>query len=183
MRVKDILKISCTFLDKDDLADKIITGETLLEDEEKMVEELIDCLNLVNEEISTEVLPIVKVEKIRTENFKIPFSAFSFAPVSILAVKDCNGRTVRHKVFADYVVALGGEVEVWYSVRPELLSADSNVNSTLPERVFAYGVAREFYIKKGFYNDAEVWDGRFKNSLEMLSNKKSSFQMAGRRWQ
>lgn len=182
MRVIDILKLSLKFLDKEDLATKLADGETLDESEEGLVVELENSFNLIHQEISSLAVPIVKVEKLKTENFKIPFTQFSFSPTAILAVKDGYGRGVKYKVFADYLVALAGDVEVWYSVCPEVLSSQDEFSSILPERVFAYGIAREFFIKKGLYSDAQVWEERFKSSLELLSPKKSSVRIAGRRW-
>lgn len=181
MLVKDIIILTCELLDKKDLADKLIAGE-LEGEESKEISNLENCFNLVHEEISTELLPIVKIEKIKTQNLKVEFSQLSSVPVSILAVKDSCGRAVRHKVLNDGIIAFSNEVEVWYSAKPESATIDSEISSTLPERVYAYGLAREYYIKKSLYKDAEVWEERFKNSIEMLSPKKSGRRVPRRRW-
>ena len=181
MLVKDIIKLTCKLLDKNQLAEKI-DSDNLGEEELKEVENLVNSFNLIHDEISTELLPIVKIEKIKTQNLKISFSQLSNQPVSILAVKDSCGRTVRHKVLNDSIIAFANEVEIWYSCKPETLSINAEISSTLPERVYAYGVAREFYINKSLYSDAEVWEERFKNSIEMLSPKKSGRRVPRRRW-
>lgn len=181
MLVKDILKLACEFLDNSSLAEKVTAGDKT-EDEAKEIANLEKCFNLVREEIATEILPIIKIDRLKTQNLKISFEEFSFAPVSILAVKDCNGRTVKHRILDDSIIVFANEVEVWYSTKPEVLTAEDEFASTLPERVYAYGVAREYYIKKALYKDAEVWEERFKNSIEMLDRKKSGVTIPRRRW-
>lgn len=181
MLVKDIIKLACEFMDKAELAEKMEVSQ-LDEDETKLINELLRCFNLIREEISTEILPIVKVDKLKTQNLKIDFSDFSFEPVCIMAVKDSYGRNVRHRVLENSLIAFASEVEVWYSIKPEILQITDDFSSTLPERVFAYGIVREYYIKKALYKDAEVWEERFKNSIEMLSPKKAGRIILRRRW-
>lgn len=182
MFVKEVIKIACEFLDKKDLADKIALGEKLSADEEKEVEAMISNFNLVREEVACEILPIVKCEKFKTKNLKVCFEDFSVYPVSILAVKDASGRKVRNRVLDDGIVAFANEIEVWYTARPEILTIDDEFSCSLPERVYAYGVAREYFIKKALYKDASVWEERFKNSLEMLDRNKQSRMVPRRRW-
>ena len=182
MLVKDIIKTACEFLDNRDLAKKLSVSDDLSENENEIVEELVDCFNLINEEISTEILPIVKIDRVKSSNLKIAFSQLSSYPVSILAVKDCYGRDIKHRVLKDCLIAFANEVDIWYTACPEKLTFGQELSSTLPERVFAYGVAREYYIKKALYKDAEVWEVRFKNSIEMLATKKSGRTIARRRW-
>lgn len=182
MLVKDILIYSCQFLDMGELADKLSQNAVLNEEEEKQVANLEKAFNLVREEISTELLPSIKAETVKTKNLKVLFSELSSFPVSIIAVKDNLGRNVRHRVMGDYLIAYANEVEIWYVAKPEILTKDDEFSSTLPERIYAYGVARESYIQKALYKDAEIWEERFKNSIEMLQPKKSGRKIAGRRW-
>ena len=182
MLVKDIIKLACEFIDKKQLALKIETSADLNEEEIKEVDEIVKCFNLVREEIATEIYPIVKIDRVKTHNLKVAFSQLEFAPISILTVKDNAGRNVRHRILDEGIVAFASEVEVWYSTKPEILSVDEEFSSTLPERVYAYGVAREYYIKNALYNDAEIWEERFKNSIEMLAPKKSGRILPRRRW-
>lgn len=182
MLVKDIIKLSCELLDMREVALKLENNEVLTEEENTEINELVKCFNLVREEIATEVLPIVKIDSVKTENLKVDFNKLASYPVSIIAVKDIYGRTVRHRVMEGYLIAFANEVEIWYSIKPEVLTLDSEFSSTLPERVYAYGVAREQYIKKSLYKDAEVWENRFKNSLEILEKRKTGVTIPRRRW-
>ena len=181
MLVKDIINLACQFLDKAEFANKLKLSEELSQEEGQQLNELVQCFNLVREELYTEILPIVKIDRLKTQNLKVPFVDFSFMPVSILAVKDGSGRHVRHKVNNDGVVAFANEVEIWYTIKPDTLAIDDEFSSTIPERIYAYGLVREFYIRKALYNDAEIWEDRYKNSIDMLTSKKSAF-IPRRRW-
>jgi len=182
MLVKDILKLTCEFLDNKDLALKLLNNESLSDDEQKIVDDMLVCLNLARDEVSTEILPVVKIDKLKTQNLKVLFDDFSSYPISIFAVKDSFGRSVRHRVLEDGLIAFANEIEVWYTTKPEKVELNDKFSSTLPERVYAYATAREYYIKKALYKDAEIWEERFKNSIELLDRKKSSITLPRRRW-
>ena len=183
MLVKDIIKLSCDFLDKSELAEKISSSSySLSEEESKEIASLEKCFNLVREEIALELLPSVKVDKVKSQNLKVPFTLLSSQPINIFAVKDLTGRTVKHRIMQDYIVVFANEVEIWYTSKPEKLAIKDKFSSILPERIYAYGVAREYYIKKSLYNDAKIWEERFKNSVEMLEPKKSGRSLPRRRW-
>ena len=117
-----------------------------------------------------------------TTDFKLNFTQFSSQPIKIISVRDTFGRPVRFKVFDSYLMALAGNVEVEYTTMPEKMDIDDEFSSSLPERVYAYGIAREFCFLQSLFDDADVWDDRFKNTLEVLLQRKSELRMPGRRW-
>jgi hypothetical protein len=184
MRVKDIVLKACDFIGNEELPEILQSGETdgLSEEQSEELSTLIKCFNLVRNEVATEYKNIVKIEKFTTENGKVDFDKFSFGVVDILAVKDKVGDDVKFKVFDDYLTANATEIEVYYSSSPKELTIDDEFTSNLPERVFAYGVAKEYYFLQNLYDDAEVWNGRFKNSLQSLLKKKSETVISRRRW-
>ena len=75
------------------------------------------------------------------------------------------------------------KVFITYSVLPVDLELNSEeVSSVLSERVYAYGVAREYYIMQSLTDEAEIWEERFKASLKSLYRRKSNTFMPSRRW-
>ena len=180
MKVKDIVKLACDFLGNSDLATAI--DGALTDEQSAQVDNLVKCFNLVNSEIAGEYLPILKAESLKTTDFKLNFTQFSSQPNKIISVRDTFGRPVRFKVFDSYLKALAGNVEVEYTTMPEKMDIDDEFSSSLPERVYAYGIAREFCFLQSLFDDADVWDDRFKNTLEVLLQRKSELRMPGRRW-
>lgn len=181
MQVKDIIKLACSFTDNEDLV-SAIDGNSLTSAQSLIVDHLVNCFNLVNNEIATEYIPYLKTETFQTSSFKVYFSSFTGNVNEIISVKDNKGRNVKYKIFSDYIVALASEIEVVYSIKPQALSLSSSFTSLIPERVFAYGVAREYYFLQTLFDDANVWENRFKDSLQVLARKKSEIVLPGRRW-
>ena len=180
MKVKDIVKLACDFLGNSSLANAL--DGTLTDEQSVEVGRLVKCFNLVNSEIAGEYLPILKAESLKTTDFKLNFSQFSSQPIKIISVRDNFCRPVRFKVFDGYLMALAGNVEVEYTTMPEEMDIDDEFSSSLPERVYAYGVAREYCFLQSLFDDADVWDDRFKNTLEALLQRKSEVRIPRRRW-
>ena len=76
----------------------------------------------------------------------------------------------------------GKDVEVIYSTPALELKEDEEFTSNLPERIFAYGVAREYFFIKNLYEDANIWEERFKGSLQIMLRRKSEVKIPRRSW-
>lgn len=182
MLVKDIIKLACNFTENEDLASKIENNSQLSETEGLIKDSLVNCFNLINNEIASEYLPYLKSETFIPTAFKVSFDDFSKDLIEIISVKDKNGRNLKYKKFDSYIVVFAKEVEIVYSYKPDNMTLSSSFDSLLPERVFAYGVAREFYFTQTLFDDADIWESRFKNSLQVLVRKKSEVKIPSRRW-
>lgn len=181
MQVKDIIKLACSFTENEGLVSGI-ENNNLTSAQSLIVDSLVNCFNLVNNEIATQYIPYLKKESFQTSSFKVYFSSFTGSINEIISVKDSKGKNIKYKIFDDYIVALANEVEIVYSVKPQTLSLSSTFTSLIPERVYAYGIAREYYFIQTLFDDANIWENRFKDSLKVLSRKKSEILMPSRRW-
>lgn len=182
MLVKDIILKACDFIGNEELSQIITSDGEMTSEQTRELETLVKCFNLVYNEVICEYKPIVKIEKIKVENKKVSFDDFQNKVVNILAVKDNFGEKVAFKVFESYILVDADEVEVWFATTAKDYTINDEIDSTIPERVFAYGIAREYYFIQTLYEDAEIWEERFKNSLQVLDRKKSSTILPRRRW-
>jgi len=181
MQVKDIIKLACTFTDNENLIAKI-DANTLTSDESLIVDCLVNCFNLVNNEIATEYIPCLKTQTFQTDSFKINFTSFTYSLNEIISVKDEKGRNIKYKVFDSYIMAMANDVEITYSCHPSTLTLSQSFTTLIPERVYAYGIAREYYFIKTLFDDASVWENKFKDSLQVLTRKKGEIVMPSRSW-
>ena len=181
MYVKDIILKSCDFIGDEELYEEIVS-QSLTEENQKNVERLVKYFNLIRDEIAREYQPQLEVEKFVVKKFKLEFSSFAKQPIEIYSIKDRFGRNVNYKIFDGYIFVCGKEVEVIYSTTPEELTFEGEFNSSLPERLFAYGIAREYFFLNGQYDDANIWEGRFKGALQILLRRKSEVKTPRRRW-
>ncbi len=182
MLVKDIIKIACSFIGQTSLEKALDEEATLSEDEQLICDSLVNFFNLVYNEVACEYIPIYNKERVKCEDFKVKFSSLTENPLQIISVKDICGRKVKFKVFDDHLVAIASAVDVLYSVQPKSYQLSDTVASCLPMRVYAYGIAREYYFLQTLFDEADVWEERFKNSLHVLQREKREIRMPRRRW-
>lgn len=182
MSVKDVISLACDFTENQELGEALSNNSTLNDEQSLLCENLVKCLNLVNNEVASEYIPLIKCERVKPQEFKVLFSTLTSNVLQIISVRDTLGRKVKFKAYDNYLMAFASEVDIIYQAQPEQLSLDSDFNSNLPDRVYAYGVAREYYFQQTLFDEADVWEDRFKNSLQVLSRKRSEIKVPERRW-
>ena len=181
MLVKDVIILACEFTENNELA-KSLSNNNLDEDQSLIVDSLVKCFNLVNNEICSEYMPLIKQEKVQMQDFKCQYSQLSNKVLDIISVVDRRGNKVKFKCFDNYFIAFANEVYVKYTYVSQDSHLEDEIFTTIPERVYAYGVAREFYFMQTLFDEADVWEERFKNSLSILTRKKNEIIMPRRRW-
>jgi hypothetical protein len=76
-------------------------------------------------------------------------------------------------------------VEVTYKVYPEKILLDGNAESfggKISARILAYGVASEYCFLEMLYDDATLWETRYKNALLNAQRKKGELKLKKRGW-
>ncbi len=186
MKVKEIIELALLFLDKEDLLQYVPFGtESVLPDlEEKEIVHLKKCFNLVYNEIATSYIPLLKTENVVFENNVLPYSKISKNIVEVRKLIS-NGKNVNYTLEEDGLHANVKNASLTYNYSPDELDFDDDVfmfGGKLSERVLAYGIAMEFSLISGLYDDAEVWETRFYSGLKEAYSKKSEIRLPDRRW-
>jgi len=185
MKAIDIIKVACDFTENQELALKLDEEDyQLTSSESKTLNLLLKCLNLIQNEVACEYIPLQKVEEVKAVDFKVKYDQFSKKPISIIWAKDKLWRNIRFKAFADYLMLFGSFAKIKYNYLPqEITSLDSEIEELLlPIRIYAYGMAREYFLMQNLSEDADIWEVRFKDSLCVLARKKQDVKMPCRRW-
>ena len=182
MKVKDVIIKACDFVGKAELALVIQQGTALTEKQQQECQQFLSHLNCIREEVESCYQPNLQSQKFSVKNFKIEFSAFEKPLQEIYSIKDKFGRNVNYKIFDGYIFVCGKEVEVIYSSVITPLDMEGEFSSNLQERIFAYGVAREYYFANNLYEDANMWEERFKGALEIMCSRKSVVKIPQRSW-
>lgn len=182
MKVSNVIALACQFTENEDLID-CIESEEKSEEQVKKINLLLKCFNLVRSEVASDYFPILVREGVEVNNFKVLYKDLQNMPINIFSIKDEFGKSVRYKRFPEHMMIFARKVFITYSVLPVDLELNSEeVSSVLSERVYAYGVAREYYIMQSLTDEAEIWEERFKASLKSLYRRKSNTFMPSRRW-
>lgn len=185
MNVKDIIKTVCGFIGHDEIASKIEQSEpSFTQSEQKITKNLLKCLNLVQNEIASQYIPLCTVEEVKAKDFKVEYSSFSKKPIAIISVRDKYNRLVHFKPFCDYLMIYASKANVKYNFLPDqITSLDEEMSQPLvPIHIYAYGVAREYFLQQALSDDADIFEKRFKDSLEVFARRKSNAILPKRRW-
>lgn len=179
MKINEVIKLSCDFLGLGELKSELDAGGEI---ENEKLSRLLTCLNLAYEEIVTEYLPILTTEKVGVLGGKVLYSSLSKPISGISCVKNENGEEICYQVSADHIDIDAKSAEITYQIMPEKCEFGEEVNVLFPERLLAYGTAREYLFIEGMSDEAILYERRFKEALVNFVRKKSIARLPKRTW-
>ena len=188
MQVKEIFKIVCSLLGKEELLDSSYfdpNGNELTDDLSADLNKMLWCLDSVIEEISLSYLPLLKEKEVTFNNGKVTVSDIDQNIFGIIGIKTKTGRNLKYKYINNEIVCLTNSAIVTYKVHPEqttLNGTAEDFSGRLTARILAYGVASEYCYLDMLYDDATIWENRFKNALFYISEKKGELKLKQRGW-
>lgn len=166
MKVKNVVAGAARLILRGELADKIENGTTLTTEEQNEVNQLIRAYNLTLNEVATEYLSLTAEEMLLGK--EILFSSLNHPPLKIVSVTDARGEKVAFTVLADRIKLYKfGKYTVRYDYIPQnkVLTDDFDYEkSKVGERAFIYGVASEFCIMAGRYEEAANYRSKFEKA-------------------
>lgn len=145
---------------------------------------LLQCFNLVENELALDYIPLMKQEILAVSDGKISYDAFTSDVVRIVKVVDEHGESVPFKLFAAYMEVDAERVSVTYAYtpKPKTVTEESDFQAFVSERLFSYGMAAEYCMATGLYEEAVVWDKKYKEGIEAARRLARGGKIASRRW-
>ena len=188
MKAKEIIKNVCVYLGKEEILQSNLFeegGDELSSIQNVTVERMINCLNLITSEIASDYLPILQEKEITFKNGEINVYEIDENIQEIISIKSKFGKNLRYKYLGDKIICLTTNAIITYKVYPKEVKIDDDVESfggRLSARVIAYGVASEYCYLEMLYDDATIWESRFKNALLINARKKGEIKLKKRGW-
>ena len=147
-------------------------------------ENLLRCFNIVENELALDYLPLNAEDEFESETGVIYYTQFEHSVVRIIAVEDEWGNAVPFKLFPKYLKTQNGKVRVVYSYTPKEKKLDENSDFTLQAsvRLFSYGVATEYALANGLFEEATVWDKKYKDAVQAAYQLRPCKKIQSRRW-
>lgn len=183
MTVKEIVRLAAEMLGRQDLSEAI---DALEGEPEGEVKSLVRCFQLVENEVALDYFPLKKEEPFAPEGHKVSYTRFSSAPVDVLKVTDGNGKAVEFEIRPThiYLPETNGVVSVTYSYAPapKTIAQSSEFSGKISARLLAYGVASEFSLACARYQEAAMWEKRFRDALKCVNLCRRRLSMRSRRW-
>jgi len=183
MNVKTVISWAAKMAEREDLA-TYLEGTLIDAELEREVEKLLDCYQTVEQDIAMRCQGIVEKEEVNTEDGVIYFRALKKGAIAILRVENEVGAGLPFLRYPDRIETKEGRVFVIYSAFPEFKGLDDVAETPhfLPVAVVAYGVACEYYLMNGLYEEAAIFDKRYKDGLVALCLHSPKRKWEGRKW-
>lgn len=145
---------------------------------------LIECGNNCLDEIATEYLPLEVEKEVEATGGQIAYSLLGETVFDITGVFR-EGNKAKYKLMPSHIkVDKDGKYTVRFCTRPSTLGANDELPLLLhlTPRIVAYGIAAEYLLISGFYEEAMTYDKRFKDALVRMTGGRGEKQIKLRRW-
>ena len=180
MTVKECIELTAIQLGIAEEIKAYLNGES--EDGKKNCELLLACFNLVENELALDYLPLVAEDEIETPTGRVEYSALKYSPVRVTKVTDEWEQSIPFQIFPSYIKTQVGKVRVHYTYTPEKKTLDGESDFSSSARLFSYGMASEYCLATGLFEESAVWDKKYKEGIESAYRVRKCARIRSRRW-
>lgn len=181
MTVKEVLSQAAFLLGRDELVTLLQTEEGAQSAE---AVSLLKCYNTVENEIALDYIPLTAEQEIRVLGGKVYYTVLKRTPVSVLSVTDEYGNKLPFTIYPEYIRTSTGAKVIVYTYAPEVkqLTDNCEYGNRLSVRLLSYGVACEYCLINGRYEEALLWDRKYKDALLCVAALNKPHVVRSRRW-
>ena len=164
--VREVITLAAKELGREDLCRALASPQSGTNSE---VATLVHCFNMVENEIALDYFPLKVTQTFTVKNGAVSYEKFEQAPVYLYSVRSEKGEDLSYELRADKVAlsAPTATVVITYSYLPETkqLSGVSEFEVKISPRLMAYGVACEYCLTLGKFQEAALWESKYKDAL------------------
>ena len=183
MLVKDVIKEAGELVGIATAVNAFLDGEKNVG--EKVVETLLTCYQLVENELALDYYPLVTEEEIATDTGKLDFEILQKPVVRFLAVRDVYGKHLPYDLYVGYLKTEPGILKIKYTYTPTTKKDRDGVCECalgVSSRMMAYGVASEYCFISGLYEEGEVFAKKYREAIASVYRVQKSKTISSRRW-
>ena len=186
MNVKEIIINVSKILELDDVVEylsdeSIVPYESILED----VEKLTLAVNMLNAVVASQYIELKDCKVIEVNSDIVSYS--SITDKQIIEVKEvlsADGVPVSYKKMANGIKCSCNKVEITYSYFPSIVAIDDEINYYIGVDIltFSLGVVGQYLFLKGDFEEAYIWDEKFKQTISSVIKTKRKIVMPSKRF-
>lgn len=178
MTVKEIVKTAAALLSREDITDYLSDkGTGAVKETMPSINVMVTLVNLVISELAGTYIPMVKSEKMNVVGGKIYYTEFSSTPLKVKGVYDDKGRELSYVETALYLQVNASSVVVEYQFVPPNYGLEEEIGYTEADvscGALAFGLAAEYSICKGAFDEAVMWHKRYVESVNAAKKVKNA---------
>lgn len=177
MTIKDMINLTASIITRKDVIDFLKGKEDTLEETLQVVDDLVALSGLVIKELAATYIPMYKKEKISSDNGVVYYANLSQKAAEIIGVYDVNGKKIYYELAPEYVRVGMSEVYVEYEVIPPNYTLTDEIGyeqKEVPLVILSYGLAAEYYVSTGRFEQAVMWHERYVDAINSLRKIKNT---------
>ena len=161
--------------------------EYLEENEEEgmqTAQDLLRAFNVMEKQLALEYLPLVEKEEFETEEGEIYFNEFSYPAVRIINVYNEQGEKQAFTLTAWCIQTKPGRGFVEYAYTPYEKDFYDTTDHYLhvAQPLLVFGTLAEYYLARGEFQEAAIWDKKYKDAITQSYQMQKGKQMPSRGW-
>lgn len=190
MKVLDVISLALKHISREDiLSTTLIDSNSITQptDEQTSVyNDLLSCLNETVQSIAYMYFPLKHIENIKVVNKSFNYSSLSKTLIEVVRLKNDLGHLTKFVSFPTYFSCPDGNYTITYTYSPDYLQSNNQdievQQGKVDERILSFGTVSKFYLKRGMYQDANVWDNSFQRLMIVGQRPKHMPQIPSRGW-
>ena len=185
MVVKNIIINACKLINRKDVISYLNGDIELNEEIEELLNDLLLSVNMANNSIASNYIPIKNNVKLKNSEGMILFKNMSDKDIlEIYSIKKNNNEVSNYKLVSNGIVIDNGDYEIEFSVFPDEVGIEDVIDYyfKINEFIFSQLVLSEYYFLKGFNDEANIWDSRFNNQIKSLLRVKKNILLPEKGW-
>jgi hypothetical protein len=182
--VKSVVRLAARMIGVEEMTEGHFNGSGL-EEGERIVQGLVNCFNLVENELAVDYLPLVCEETLSTDEAGvIEYALLSKKIAYLIDVRDEWGNRAKEKRMPTHIKLEPGRYVVRYAALPTEKTAEDacEYGAGVSERLLAYGVAAEYCLHKGLYAEHAAWDKKYRDALAAACRSTKGGRLKERTW-
>ena len=182
MKVLDVLLEAADMLGMKDELESYYNGDS--DTYERQGEQLLTSFHLAECALAMDYVPLYVEDELLTATGRLEFSSFAHPPIRIVEVKNTAGEALPYTLYPKYLKTSVGRVIVVYAYAPEKKTTEdeSDFSMLTSPHVLAYGTLAQYCLANGMFQEAAIWDKKWKDSVEYLCHTKQCKRLGSRRW-
>ncbi|HKL94055.1 MAG TPA: hypothetical protein VJZ69_02085 [Clostridia bacterium] len=160
-----------------------LNEETFTTSQSAIANRLLDCLNLIYQEVVTDYFPLVYSESITLDGNLVPYSTLVHRLLKPISLKN-DGKNIAFITLPTGIESkYMGTATLFYNYLPTELTLDSNIDDCrLTCGLLSDGVMGEYYFLDSVFELAAAYDNKFRKDLSWATTKGREIMIKPRRW-
>ncbi|MBQ8320354.1 MAG: hypothetical protein IJX81_05685 [Clostridia bacterium] len=182
IQIKEVLTIAAELLGLGTKFSESLISAT--EEGTELQKKLLKSFYLAESEVALDYLPLVAEDDVESSTGTVYFSELSKYPARIIKVAGEDGERLFFEVYSKYIKTLPVKATVTYAYAPDEkgIAESAEAHPAANARMLAYATAEKYCLIEGLYEEAGVWEAKFKEAVKAARKAAPTKVIRSRRW-